>query len=245
MKRRTALACLLLALLVALAALDQAHRRLEARAGVLLRQRADARMMRGRIDALNRSTERLQRARGDEIQAQQAARQQRLAATTPALTEGFVSAQNLKDLGNASPADAAESYLWALRTGDIAALKRLFLFEPASLAEIRSWWDSLPASARAPYGDPVDLFLSLYTAQQTLAPWVGVRVSDDPLPAGATYTGVNADYEYADGRVRQHSVYPVVWRTPTGWRLYGYSALVASVIKQFESPPPARRWNDE
>jgi hypothetical protein len=127
------------------------------------------------------------------------------------------------DVGNATPARALETYLWAATNGEVERLEELLVF--FNVPGRKSFFDSLSEESRAKYGTP-KYVASLMIASDAKA--IASISSIDIVVAGAGGTYLQANYLDTEGR----PMHQFLWfrQSPNGWRVNVDDELVAQFL---------------
>ncbi|MDO8541363.1 MAG: hypothetical protein Q7S40_13065 [Opitutaceae bacterium] len=169
----------------------------------LLRLRADR-------DALERMRAELEQIKS-AAQAASAARTQ--GVTTPRIPPPppARSVLEMRNVGTATPAAAAETFVWALQHGNIDAAASLIRFAPDARARMDGILASLPESFRAQYPTP-ERFLAFIMAGSGGA--AALRVLGEKVEGDRAVHLL--EVQIGDGRTRHDSI--LFHREPNGWR---------------------------
>jgi len=145
---------------------------------------------------------------GEQLRTQLATMQRREAAATPAavaeakaeilsLIGNSVAAQLWQNAGQATPAAAFQTTLWASATGDIDALAGLLAFDADAGREAAATFDRLPGPVQNELGTP-ERMIALLTAMDVPLGRASI-VGQFPTPTG---TKVAAQLVDAEGRLK-------------------------------------------
>ena len=145
-----------------------------------------------------------------------------------------VAAADWKNVGNATPAAAFETALWAGAGGDVDAFARmLVVFGGPAQRAAQALLDSLPASMRAQYGSPERLLAFLSVRDVPLGA-AQVRESTElkgwPTPAQAMHVLLTA----ADGKSKDTTL--VLMNSGDGWKLIVTDLVVAKYAAMLKEP---------
>lgn len=137
-------------------------------------------------------------------------------------------AEYYRNEGNATPRAALQTFAWACDRGDVDAVSRLIVLEPAALRKAEIFWASLPERSRAPWKS-VDEMAAAVLARS---------VMERPFPAHDLLATASAE-EISPDRVRLHM--PNVpaprgitdyQRSADGWRYVVTEQVVDAFIQQ-------------
>jgi hypothetical protein len=135
----------------------------------------------------------------------------------------FVPGKDWKNVGNATPAAALETYLWAATNGEAESLEGLLEF--SNFPGGKSFFDSLSEENRAKYGTPKKVAaLMIASDAKAIASISGVVI----VGAGAGGTVLRANYLDTEGRPMEQ----FLWfrQSPDGWRVDVNDKYVAEFL---------------
>lgn len=134
-------------------------------------------MLRGDVAMLR---ERVARLREAQAQAVAAAR------PLPGIEDVKREASDWRDRGDATPATALETLLWASAGGDVGRVKELITLKPEVAAEAEALWAGLPQEVRGMFESPLDLVATLTAVSVPLGTakmWATMPNQGTPDPA--------------------------------------------------------------
>lgn len=130
-----------------------AHQATEAEIADVLAERAVVAQLRAQLATMEWRVQEAAAARPDPAAAPP--------VTRPALTGHVLACQLWQNAGQATPAAALETVLWASAVGDIDALVKLLAFEPEARAQAEALFAQLPDAVRKEFVSPERLIACL------------------------------------------------------------------------------------
>lgn len=119
-----------------------------------------------------------------------------------------------EDAGNASPADAMETFYWAALNGELDVLAEAIAFPDDDRVRAAEWFDGLPESIRLEYGSPERL-LGLLMAKDA-GPLTGMQLLGEHEAANGDVL-VRIRFGTNDGEIDVSDYW--MRQTADGWRL--------------------------
>lgn len=117
------------------------------------------------------------------------------------------------DQGQATPENALLSYAWACDTGNATAVKRLITFDQAGQRELEKVYAAAPASVRARYQTPQDLYIRALLIASVLKPPTGVEQIKNYVATPVSTERIVLRKAGSEGKG-----FPIV-QTAEGWRI--------------------------
>lgn len=179
------------------------------------------------------STAELARLRADVDQVR--ARLEVVARTGAATKAGTAEPLNLipakawNNAGTATPAAAAETFLWATDGGDWETLAKSIYLDPAARAKVEAMLASLSPAARATYNTPEKLIAFLMAGEgdnQGMQVLAESRAGNEAL--------VNLRVQKSDGKTKEEGV--PFRQTSDGWKLVVTGKAVDKFGKKLAEP---------
>jgi hypothetical protein len=165
----------------------------------------------------------LRRSQGEEINALSLQRAGAEGGTRP----GFKPAREWRNSGNSTPADAYETYVWAMDHGDLRALAGVLSLDAASQAKMAEVFAKLSADAQAEYESPETLSALLFANQNPV--WFTAMNVASQSQDQASVSKLTVDLQYPAGQVREHSFYFA--QSGDSWKRYVSDAEVDYMLQ--------------
>jgi hypothetical protein len=143
------------------------------------------------------------------------------AASTP---EKIIPANELKNLGKATPEAAVQTTIWAATGGDVDTLANGMTFTPAGRVKADAWFATLSDSTRQQYGSPEKVIALLVS--KDAAGLAGMQVLGQK-EISANDVGLRVRFATNDGQTKDDNM--VMHRVNDGWRLL----LNDTVVQKF------------
>jgi hypothetical protein len=140
----------------------------------------------------------------------------------------FEAAAELGDLGQATPAEASETYLQALYRGDLGTLAGILAVSDTGRAAIESVFLRLPERDQADYGSPEAMFALLY-AYENPVHFAGLQFVN-VAPAAPDQASMTMRWAFPRGQIREHTL--ALCRSGDGWKVDVLDRQVDSVLRQ-------------
>jgi hypothetical protein len=156
--------------------------------------------------------------------AQAAAAMKEMSNVTTGAAEKMIPANELKNLGKATPDAAVQTTLWAASGGDVDVLANGITFTPAGRAKADAWFASLSDNTRQQYGS-AEKIIALMVAKEG-AGLSGMQVLGQK-EISATDVGVRVRIANNEGQTKDDNF--IMHRTNDGWRML----LSDTVVQKF------------
>jgi hypothetical protein len=134
---------------------------------------------------------------------------------------------NWANAGNATPAAAMETWLWANKTEQPEALLSTIAWTDAAAVRIAAFFEALPVSQRARFSGPGPMFVRLSLDGPSASDWTAMAITNQTTTTSGDVV-VSAECQLADGRVRDHT--RTFRRYADGWKIPLSDEAVEAVL---------------
>jgi len=157
----------------------------------------------------------------------------RSAASIKSVPAAFIAACDWRNVGDATPAAALQTALWAAAGGDLETLTRMLFLDAKVKAQAGLLFAGLPEAVRQQYGS-AERLIALLTAKDVP---LGAMQPLEEKPFGPDDVAIAVRLQNPEGKTRDLAL--TAHRTDDGWRLQVPASALRKYVNALQNPTTA------